>query len=119
LSNGKKTFVVSYNGTALKREDGTDIEINVAERTGIQVKTVPATTSYPEGTPLTGISLDGLELESVFANDKTAPVPSTEIELGDNTDYDSSVLGTKAITVKAYGKETTFNITTENFLKKG
>ncbi|SER06884.1 Putative cell wall binding repeat-containing protein [Lachnospiraceae bacterium NE2001] len=111
LSNGKKTFVVSYNGTALKQEDGTDIEINVAERTGIQVKTVPATTSYPEGTPLTGISLDGLELESVFANDKTAPVPSTEIELGDNTDYDSSVLGTKAITVKAYGKETTFNIT--------
>lgn len=111
LTDGAKTLVISYKGTALKDIDGNDITINVAERTGISVKTNPATTTYVEGTALTDISLYGLQLEAEFEGGAKSLIPSKDVSLETNADFDSSKLGTQKIYVSAYGFETSFDVT--------
>ncbi|MCR5226775.1 MAG: bacterial Ig-like domain-containing protein [Eubacterium sp.] len=111
LTNGAKTLAISYKGTALKDIDGNDITINVAERTGISVKTNPTTTTYVEGTALADISLDGLQLEAEFEGGAKSLIPSKDVSLDTNADYDTSKLGTQKIYVTAYGYSTSFDVT--------
>ncbi len=111
LTNGAKTLVISYKGTALTDINGNDITINVADRTGISVKTNPTTTTYVEGTALSSISLDGLQLEVEFEGGAKSLIPSKDVSLSTNANFDSSKLGTQKIYVSAYGFETSFNVT--------
>ena len=111
LTDGVKTLAISYKGTELKDIDGNDITINVAERTGISVKTNPATTTYVEGTALTDISLNGLQLEAEFEGGAKSLIPSKDVSLETNADFDPNKLGTQKIKVTAYGYTTSFDVT--------
>ena len=111
LSGDSKILIVSYKGAALNTADNKDITINISKRTGIRVTKAPNNVIYPEGTGLSKISLDGIQLEAVFENGSTSIIPSKDYALSDNDDYNSSVLGKHSIEVEAYGFTTSFEIT--------
>ena len=111
LTGDNKTLIISYKGEDLKTIDNKDITINISKRTGIRVKKAPDSLVYPEGTPLSKISLEGLQLEAVFENGSSSPIPVKDYALSENGDYDSSTLGKEKVYVNAYGFETFFEIT--------
>ena len=111
LTGDSKTLVVIYKGTVLKTLDGEDVIINISQRVGIEVVNAPSTVSYPEGTPLSDIDLEGIQLVAVFEDETTSPIPEKDYALAANDDYDSLTLGKKDIYVEAYGFETSFEIT--------
>ena len=111
LTGDNKTLIISYKGEDLKTVDDKDITINISKRIGIRVKKAPDSVVYPEGTPLSKISLGGLQLEAVFENGSCSPIPVKDYALSENDIYDSSTLGKEKVYVNAYGFETFFEIT--------
>ena len=109
LSGDDKILVVKYKDKTLDVVEGGDATISIKKRIGIEIANYPDNVSYPQGADVNMLDFTGLQVNAIFEDESSTPVPESEYEI-DTSGFDSSELGETTIKVKAYDFEASFDV---------
>ncbi len=107
---GTKSLTITYNGKTATF----NITVIAVSLQSISIKTAPVKVNYYIGD--TKLDITGLVVNGIYSD---STVREVKIETANITGFDTTIVGTKNLTIKYNGKTTTFNITVNDEIIKG